>query len=78
VLFSFFLFHTLVPISVLFQLFVLFFKITLQLGFYRYEKLQRWDDAFKAYTAKAAQATTPHALLDATLGVYLTDSHYYS
>lgn len=33
-----------------------------------YEKLQRWDDALKAYTAKAAQATTPHALLEATLG----------
>lgn len=33
-----------------------------------YEKLQRWDDALKAYTAKAAQATSPHLVLDATLG----------
>ncbi|KAH9605868.1 hypothetical protein KSS87_023466 [Heliosperma pusillum] len=33
-----------------------------------YEKLQRWDDALKAYTAKSAQATTPHALQEATLG----------
>ncbi|GLT98087.1 hypothetical protein SLE2022_156090 [Rubroshorea leprosula] len=33
-----------------------------------YEKLQRWDDALKAYTAKAAQATTPHLVMDATLG----------
>lgn len=33
-----------------------------------YEKLQRWDDALKAYTAKAAQATNPHALQEATLG----------
>lgn len=33
-----------------------------------YAKLQRWDDALKAYTAKASQATNPHLLLDATLG----------
>ncbi|EXB61547.1 Serine/threonine-protein kinase TOR [Morus notabilis] len=33
-----------------------------------YEKLQRWDDALKAYTAKAAQASSPHLVLDATLG----------
>ncbi|KAL1355438.1 serine/threonine-protein kinase TOR isoform X1 [Arachis hypogaea] len=33
-----------------------------------YEKLQRWDDALKAYTAKATQATSPHVILDATLG----------
>ncbi|KAI4295808.1 hypothetical protein L6164_035812 [Bauhinia variegata] len=33
-----------------------------------YEKLQRWDDALKAYTAKALQATSPHLVLDATLG----------
>ncbi|XP_043711300.1 serine/threonine-protein kinase TOR [Telopea speciosissima] len=33
-----------------------------------YEKLQRWDDALKAYTVKASQATTPHLVLDATLG----------
>ncbi|KAL9244759.1 hypothetical protein vseg_018491 [Gypsophila vaccaria] len=33
-----------------------------------YEKLQRWDDALMAYTAKAAQATSPHALQEATLG----------
>ncbi|KAG9440008.1 hypothetical protein H6P81_020173 [Aristolochia fimbriata] len=33
-----------------------------------YEKLQRWDDALKAYTVKASQATSPHHILDATLG----------
>ncbi|EYU37539.1 hypothetical protein ABFS82_02G047600 [Erythranthe guttata] len=33
-----------------------------------YEKLQRWDDALKAYTVKASQASSPHLLLDATLG----------
>ncbi|KAL6013161.1 hypothetical protein ACLOJK_003653 [Asimina triloba] len=33
-----------------------------------HEKLQRWDDALKAYTLKASQATSPHVLLDATLG----------
>ncbi|CAO2815870.1 unnamed protein product [Amaranthus hypochondriacus] len=33
-----------------------------------YEKLQRWDDALKAYTAKAAQATNAQALQEATLG----------
>ncbi|KAL1564547.1 non-specific serine/threonine protein kinase [Salvia divinorum] len=33
-----------------------------------YEKLQRWDDALKAYTVKATQASTPHLFLDATLG----------
>ncbi|CAL5358145.1 unnamed protein product [Camellia sinensis] len=33
-----------------------------------YEKLQRWDDALKAYTAKASQSLSPHLVLDATLG----------
>ncbi|XP_056160920.1 serine/threonine-protein kinase TOR isoform X3 [Syzygium oleosum] len=33
-----------------------------------YEKLQRWDDALKAYTLKASQASSPHLVLDATLG----------
>ncbi|XP_034226738.1 serine/threonine-protein kinase TOR isoform X3 [Prunus dulcis] len=33
-----------------------------------YEKLQRWDDALKAYTAKASQASSSHLVLDATLG----------
>ncbi|KAK9943792.1 hypothetical protein M0R45_009388 [Rubus argutus] len=33
-----------------------------------YEKLQRWDDALKAYTATASQASSPHLVLDATLG----------
>ncbi|KDP44557.1 hypothetical protein JCGZ_16390 [Jatropha curcas] len=33
-----------------------------------YEKLQRWDDALKAYTAKAVQASSPHLVLEATLG----------
>lgn len=36
--------------------------------FVRYEKLQRWNDALKAYTAKAAQASSPHLVLEATLG----------
>lgn len=35
----------------------------------RYEKLQRWDDALKAYTAKATQSSNPHLVLDATLGM---------
>ncbi|CAI9290572.1 unnamed protein product [Lactuca saligna] len=34
----------------------------------RYEKLQRWDDALKAYTTKSAQATSQRLILDATLG----------
>ncbi|KAJ0103478.1 hypothetical protein Patl1_04057 [Pistacia atlantica] len=33
-----------------------------------YEKLQRWDDALKAYTVKASQASNPHLVLEATLG----------
>ncbi|XP_028958004.2 serine/threonine-protein kinase TOR isoform X1 [Malus domestica] len=33
-----------------------------------YEKLQRWDDALKAYTEKASQASSPHLVLDAALG----------
>ncbi|BFG42177.1 hypothetical protein CerSpe_284510 [Prunus speciosa] len=33
-----------------------------------YEKLQRWDDALKAYTAKASLASSSHLVLDATLG----------
>ncbi|KAK4762122.1 hypothetical protein SAY87_030006 [Trapa incisa] len=33
-----------------------------------YEKLQRWDDALRAYTLKALQATSPSEVLDATLG----------
>lgn len=33
-----------------------------------YEKLQRWDDALRAYNAKASQASSPHLGLDATLG----------
>ncbi|XP_010245613.1 PREDICTED: serine/threonine-protein kinase TOR isoform X2 [Nelumbo nucifera] len=33
-----------------------------------YEKLQRWDDALKAYTVKASQASSPHLALEATLG----------
>ncbi|XP_072960137.1 serine/threonine-protein kinase TOR [Typha angustifolia] len=32
-----------------------------------YEKLQRWDEALKAYTTKASQASSPHHL-EATLG----------
>ncbi|THG17869.1 hypothetical protein TEA_016039 [Camellia sinensis var. sinensis] len=36
----------------------------------RYEKLQRWDDALKAYTAKASQSLSPHLVLDATLVPY--------
>ncbi|KAJ6751102.1 hypothetical protein OIU85_001610 [Salix viminalis] len=33
-----------------------------------YEKLQRWDDALKAYTVKASQVSSPHLVLEATLG----------
>ncbi|XP_073103831.1 serine/threonine-protein kinase TOR isoform X2 [Elaeis guineensis] len=33
-----------------------------------YEKLQRWDDALKAYTLKSSQASSPLHNLDATLG----------
>ncbi|KAJ6794172.1 serine/threonine-protein kinase TOR [Iris pallida] len=33
-----------------------------------YEKLQRWDDALKAYTVKSSQALNPLLKLDATLG----------
>ncbi|XP_052193242.1 serine/threonine-protein kinase TOR isoform X2 [Diospyros lotus] len=33
-----------------------------------YEKLQRWDDALKAYTAKASQASSTNDILEATLG----------
>lgn len=40
----------------------------------RYAKLQRWDDALKAYTAKASHSTNPHLLLDATLGLPCEDS----
>ncbi|KAJ6692351.1 ATAXIA TELANGIECTASIA MUTATED ATM -RELATED [Salix purpurea] len=35
-----------------------------------YEKLQRWDDALKAYTVKASQAPNSHLALEATLGCY--------
>ena len=37
--------------------------------FIRYEKLQRWDDALEAYTAKATQALSPHLVIEATLGI---------
>ncbi|KAF5177476.1 Serine/threonine-protein kinase TOR [Thalictrum thalictroides] len=33
-----------------------------------YEKLQRWDDALKAYTARAPKTVSPHLHLDATIG----------
>ncbi|CAN0898767.1 AP-4 complex subunit epsilon, partial [Linum grandiflorum] len=35
----------------------------------RYEKLQRWDDALRAYTVKASQASSLHLVLEATLGL---------
>ncbi|KAK2968905.1 hypothetical protein RJ640_018597, partial [Escallonia rubra] len=41
--------------------------LDLQLKESWYEKLQRWDDALKAYTARASQASSPHLVLDATL-----------
>ena len=44
----------------------------------RYEKLQRWDDALKAYTSKAAQATNAQALQEATLGVDLVNHVFFS
>ncbi|CAN0880281.1 Cell division cycle 20.1, cofactor of APC complex [Linum grandiflorum] len=34
----------------------------------RYEKLQRWDDALRAYTVKASQASSLHLVLKAILG----------
>ncbi|MCO5588580.1 hypothetical protein L7F22_042537 [Adiantum nelumboides] len=34
----------------------------------KYEKLQRWEEALQAYTTKALQATSVHAILEATLG----------
>ncbi|KAG5133194.1 hypothetical protein JHK82_024382 [Glycine max] len=37
-----------------------FIHINNQLHQHEYEKLQRWDHALKAYTAKASQATSPH------------------
>lgn len=43
-------------------------RLDVQLKESWYEKLQRWDDALKAYTAKSAQATSQHLILDATLG----------
>ncbi|KAK9097076.1 hypothetical protein Sjap_022573 [Stephania japonica] len=42
-------------------------RLDVQLKESWYEKLQRWDDALKAYAIKAAQATSPHLVLDATL-----------
>eukprot|EP00252_Welwitschia_mirabilis_P018999 TRINITY_DN4284_c0_g1_i1.p1 TRINITY_DN4284_c0_g1~~TRINITY_DN4284_c0_g1_i1.p1 ORF type:complete len:1768 (+),score=306.64 TRINITY_DN4284_c0_g1_i1:368-5305(+) len=33
-----------------------------------YEKLQRWEEALAAYTLKASQASSPHLILEATLG----------
>ncbi|XP_038681159.1 serine/threonine-protein kinase TOR isoform X1 [Tripterygium wilfordii] len=33
-----------------------------------YEKLQRWDDALKAYTNKTSQTSSPHLVLEARLG----------
>lgn len=33
-----------------------------------YEKLQRWEEALQAYTMKSLQATSVHAVLEATLG----------
>nr|KAJ0195564.1 hypothetical protein LSAT_V11C700379670 [Lactuca sativa] len=41
-----------------------FFWILSLLSFWR---LQRWDDALKAYTEKSAQATSQRLILDATL-----------
>ncbi|PWA90617.1 target of rapamycin [Artemisia annua] len=43
-------------------------RLDVQLKESWYEKLQRWDDALKAYTAKSAQASSQHLVLDATLG----------
>lgn len=41
----------------------------LQYIYIRYEKLQRWDDALKAYTAKASQVTSAQLVLETTLGL---------
>lgn len=50
----------------LFQMKIFYTLIFLHLC--RYEKLQRWDDALKAYTVKASQVSSPHLVLEATLG----------
>lgn len=34
----------------------------------RYEKLQRWEDALKAYDMKLHQVDSPHEILECTLG----------
>ncbi|KAF5809368.1 putative non-specific serine/threonine protein kinase [Helianthus annuus] len=43
-------------------------RLDVQLKESWYEKLQRWDDALKAYTAKSTQASSQRIMLDATLG----------
>ncbi|KAG5526253.1 hypothetical protein RHGRI_032514 [Rhododendron griersonianum] len=43
-------------------------KLNVQLKESWYEKLQRWDNALVAYTTKASQVSSPHLVLDATLG----------
>ncbi|KAH7835891.1 hypothetical protein Vadar_030886 [Vaccinium darrowii] len=42
--------------------------LNVQLKESRYEKLQQWDNALVAYTAKASQVSNPHLVLDATIG----------
>ena len=44
------------------------FFVHMLVACFRYEKLQRWDDALKAYTLKSSQASSPLYNLDATLG----------
>ncbi|CAN0880379.1 Serine/threonine-protein kinase TOR [Linum grandiflorum] len=41
-----------------------------RLLYFRYKKLQRWDDALRAYTVKASQASSLHLVLEAILGIF--------
>ena len=36
---------------------------------YRYEKLQRWEEAYQAYSAKCSQTSNVHPALEPTLGL---------
>ena len=51
------------------QVSTIFNKFHTKLQSFRYEKLQRWEDALKAYTTKASQASSPHLVLDAISGM---------
>ncbi|CAN0880244.1 Serine/threonine-protein kinase TOR, partial [Linum grandiflorum] len=46
-----------------------------KLLYFRYEKLPRWDDALRAYTVKASQASSLHLVLEAILGMKWLKMH---